>query len=390
MIAPTSFFLDYGCHIRILEEARALQAQGMQVRIVTYYLGRDLPGLDIARCAPTPWRSDYEVGSSRHKIAFDVLLAWKALWTALRWRPHIIHGHLHEGALIGKVLATLLRVPLVFDFQGSLTGEMLDHGFLKKDSAGYYWWRRLEERIVEMPDAIITSTVHSAELLDDVFKRTEAVYPLPDSVNLDFLFPACITPEERQARRAALGIPPERQVVVYLGLLADYQGIPQLLQAAASMRAQSEAVSFLVMGFPQVEHYRQVAHNLGLTDQDVIFTGKMPYEDIPAHLALGDAAVAPKISATEGSGKILNYMAMAMPVVVYDTPVSREYLNNLGLYASPVGDAEALAQTLRAILHDPEGAARLGARLRERADKHFSWSRTGRQLLRVYEKLWQR
>ena len=57
MIAPTSFFLDYGCHIRILEEARALLAQGLQVRIVTYYLGRNLPGLDIVRCAPTPWRS---------------------------------------------------------------------------------------------------------------------------------------------------------------------------------------------------------------------------------------------------------------------------------------------------------------------------------------------
>ncbi len=390
MIAPTSFFLDYGCHIRILEEARALLAQGLHVRIVTYYLGRDVPGLDIVRCAPTPWRSDYEVGSSRHKIAFDVLLSWKALWTAVRWRPDIIHGHLHEGALIGHMLAKLLRVPLVFDFQGSLTGEMLDHGFLKRDSMAYYWWRRLEERIVEMPDAILTSTVHSAALLADVFKRTQDVYPLPDSVNLDFLFPTCITPEERLQRRAALGIPPERQVVVYLGLLADYQGIPQLLQAAASLRAQGEAVSFLVMGFPQVHHYRQYAHNLGLTDEDVIFTGKMPYEDIPAYLALGDVAAAPKISATEGSGKILNYMAMALPVVAYDTPVSREYLNNLGLYAAPAGDAEALAQTLRAILHAPDKAAQLGARLRERADRHFSWNRTGRQILRIYEKLWQR
>ncbi|MBN2394357.1 MAG: glycosyltransferase family 4 protein [Anaerolineae bacterium] len=390
MIAPTSFFLDYGCHIRILEEARALQAQGMQVRIVTYYLGRDLPGLDIVRSAPTPWHSNYEVGSSRHKIVFDVLLSWKALWTALRWRPDIIHGHLHEGALIGSVLAKLLRVPLVFDFQGSLTGEMLDHNFLKKNSIVYYWWRRLEERIVEMPDAIITSTVHSAQLLADVFKRTENVHPLPDSVNLDFLFPACITPEERQRRRARLGIPSDRQVVVYLGLLADYQGVPQMLEAAAFLRAQGEAVTFLVMGFPRVEHYRHCAYNLGLTERDVIFTGKMPYEQIPAHLALGNVAVAPKISATEGSGKILNYMAMALPVVVYDTPVSREYLNNLGLYATPVGDAEALAHALRAILHDPAGAAALGVQLREHAGKHFSWSRTGRQLLRVYEKLWQR
>ncbi len=388
MLAPTSFFLDYGCHIRILEEARALLAQGMEVRIVTYYLGRNLPDLDIVRCAPTPWRSDYEVGSSRHKIAFDVLLSWKALWTALRWRPHLIHGHLHEGALIGKVLATLLRVPLVFDFQGSMTGEMLDHGFIKEGSVAHYWWRRLEARIVEMPDAILTSTIHSAELLDHVFQRTENVYPLPDSVNLDYFTPTCLLPEDRQAQRAALGIPAGRQVVVYLGLLADYQGIPQLLQAAAWLRARDYAVSFLLGGFPGVEHYRRQAADLGLTPQDVVFTGKVPYETAPQHLALGDIAIAPKLSATEGSGKILNYMAMSLPVVAYDSPVSREYLDNLGVFAAPLGDAAALAEALASLLRDPDKGRAAGVRLREYAARHFSWERTGRQLLQVYEKLW--
>lgn len=388
MLAPTSFFLDYGCHIRILEEARALLALGMHVRIVTYYLGRDLPGLDIVRCAPTPWHADYEVGSSRHKIAFDLLLSWRALRETLAWRPHLIHGHLHEGALIGKVLATLARVPLVFDFQGSLTSEMLDHGFIRKDSAAHYWWRRLEARIVEMPDAIITSTVHSTDLLRRDFGREQSVYPLPDSVNLDFFTPTCLLPEEIAQRRSKLGIPPDRKVIVYLGLLADYQGIPQLLQALARMRARGEAVTLLVMGFPRVEYYRQQARALGLTPQDIIFTGKTPYETAPAHLALGDVAVAPKISATEGSGKILNYMAMALPTVVYDTPVSREYLGNLGLYATPPGDVAALERALTTAIHTAAPDASFRAQLRSRADHHFSWERTGRQLVKIYERLW--
>jgi len=388
MIAPTSFFLDYGCHVRILEEARALLAQGMQVRIVTYYLGRDWPGLDIDRSAPTPWRADYEVGSSRHKIAFDVLLTWRALWTALRWRPHLVHGHLHEGALIGSVIAKLLHIPLVFDFQGSMTGEMLDHGFIQPDTVAHYWWRRLEERIVEMPEAIVPSTIHSTELLARVFNREKGVYPLPDSVNLDYFCPTCLTPEDRQSRRAELGIPPDRQVIVYLGLLADYQGIPQLLDAAARLRARDYAVSFLIMGFPAVERYRQQAYELGLTPQDVIFTGKIPYEQAPYYLTLGDIAVAPKISATEGSGKILNYMALALPVVTYDTPVSREYLNTLGIYATPLGDAESLAQALAFVARNPELGKLIGEQLRERAGRHFSWERTGLKLSQVYERLW--
>jgi len=71
MIAPTSFFADYGCHVRILEEARALQRLGHRVTIVTYHNGNPVEGLDIRRSLPVPWRRDYEVGSSRHKIGFD-------------------------------------------------------------------------------------------------------------------------------------------------------------------------------------------------------------------------------------------------------------------------------------------------------------------------------
>ena len=51
MIAPTSFFSDYGCHVRILEEALVLQRLGKQVKIVTYHMGRPIADLDIVRTA---------------------------------------------------------------------------------------------------------------------------------------------------------------------------------------------------------------------------------------------------------------------------------------------------------------------------------------------------
>ena len=52
MVAPTPFFADRGCHVRILGEARALTQLGHQVKIVTYPLGRDMEGLDIHRTLP--------------------------------------------------------------------------------------------------------------------------------------------------------------------------------------------------------------------------------------------------------------------------------------------------------------------------------------------------
>ena len=66
MVAPTSFFADYGCHVRIREEARILTRMGSRVTICTYHNGRDIDGLDIRRTMSIPWRKGYEVGSSRH------------------------------------------------------------------------------------------------------------------------------------------------------------------------------------------------------------------------------------------------------------------------------------------------------------------------------------
>ena len=384
MVAPTSFFLDYGCHVRILEEARALQRLGHQVTIVTYYLGRDLPDLEIIRTRPTPWRADYEVGSSLHKIAFDIFLTWTGVKVALRRPFDLIHGHLHEGALIGYVMSRLKGVPLVADFQGSMTGEMVDHHFLDPDGPWYRWVRLLEWRIVHLPDTIVTSTQMTALLLERDFNCNGShIHPLPDCVSLDFFRPDVLEPQVVVERRTALGIPTGRPVVAYLGLLADYQGTPHLLRAARLLKRGGVEAHFLIMGFPGVEHYRGMATDLDITDR-VTFTGKVPYGAAPAHLALGDIAVAPKLSTTEGAGKILNYMAMGLPTVAFDTPISREYLGALGTYAAPVGDPAALADAIKGLLEAPDRFADIGHSLRRRASRHFSWDRAGRHLLKVY------
>jgi len=385
MVAPTSFFLDYGCHVRILEETRALQRLGHQVTVVTYYLGRDLPDLDIVRTRPTPWRSDYEVGSSLHKIAFDTFLAWTSVKTALRRNFDLIHGHLHEGALIGYALSRLRGLPLVADFQGSMTSEMVDHRFLDPEGPWYRWARLLEWRIAHLPDAIVTSTQATAHLLEQDFNcDADRVYPLPDCVSLDFFHPDVLDPKTVAERRTALGIPGDRPIVAYLGLLADYQGTPHLLQAARHLKRRGIRFHFLIMGFPGVQQYRKMALDLGVADC-VTFTGKVHYEEAPAHLALGDIAVAPKLSTTEGAGKILNYMAMELPTVAFDTQVSREYLGKLGTYATPVGDPAALAESIGSLLAAGAQCRDLGRRLRERAGQHFSWDRSGRCLIKIYE-----
>lgn len=384
MIAPTSFFADYGCHVRILEEARVLQQMGHTVTIVTYQNGSDAPGLDIRRTLPIPWRRHYIVGSSRHKVAFDALLGVKTLQLLVRERFDVIHAHLHEGALIGLVLGRLFQIPVVFDFQGSLTEEMIDHKFLRRDSRVYGPLRRLERWIDRTPPIVFTSSANAEHLLLEEFGCSPArIRALPDCVNPAVFRPADeMAGEELAALRSRLELPQGAKVVAYLGLLAEYQGTPHLLEAMRRILDRRKNVYLLLMGFPGVRQYTEHARALGILEH-VRFTGRVPYEQAPQHLALGDVAAAPKLSLTEGAGKLLNYMAMGLPTVAFDTPVAREYLGPNGLFAVR-GDVDSLAERLEQALDAPDGGRSLGARLRQRAVQHYSWGAAGQTIEAAY------
>jgi len=103
-------------------------------------------------------------------------------------------------------------------------------------------------------------------------------------------------------------------------------------------------------------------------------------------LSLGDIAVTPKMSQTEGSGKMLNYMALGQPIVAYDSPVHREYLADLGVYV-PMGDVAGFATAVIQLAHQPDKRCDLGQKLRQRAIDEYSWQRAGKQIVDLYNDL---
>ncbi len=387
MIAPTSFFSDTGCHVRILEEAWILQEAGHKVTICTYHMGRPIEGVNIKRSLDVPWKKNVQVGSSRHKIYFDIMLGLKGLETALREKPDIIHAHLHEGAFIGWFLKLLRlgKAPLIFDFQGSMTSEMLDHHFLRQDGPFYNLALWLEKFINRLPDRIITSTHNSANILRETFEvEPDKIVTIPDRVNSRRFQPQT-TPEGKAATerlKCELGIPLDRKVVVYLGLLAPYQGTDLLLQSAAQLKDEVPNAHFLIMGYPGVDSYRELANYLGLEGY-VTFPGQIPYQEAARYLALGDIAVSPKMSATEGAGKITNYMAMGLPTVTFDTPVSRELLGGLGVYAR-YGDAQSLAENIKSLLVNDSWRETLGRQVRAKAVNEMGLHHSRHQLEEIY------
>jgi len=382
MVAPTPYFSDRGCHVRILEETRALQSLGNQIITCTYHNGRDIQGIDIRRIPKIPWYNKLEAGPSYHMFYLDLLLLFKSLNCIRKSKPSIIHAHLHEGAFIGTFCRSLLDIPLVADMQGSLSNEMLDHGFLKEDSFIYRGIRQFEKVLNRFPDAILVSSSKMADILRNEFHSAEdKIFIVEDGVNTDVFRPDI----EVTSLRKSLGIPENKKIVVFLGLLNEYQGIDYLLKAIPLVVKDFKDVHFLIMGYPNVERYKKNAIKLGIIDF-VTFTGRIDYDRANEYLALGDIAVSPKISETESNGKIYNYMASGLPTVVFDNEVNRDILSNLGVYATQK-DHYSFAEKISMLLMDEEFSKRLAIEVREKAVRDYSWKRTGEKIMEVYNKI---
>lgn len=369
-VAPTGFFADYGCHVRIRGHLQALQNLGHVVHLVTYPAGRTLPTLPTTRL-PLPWAHTMPVGSSRRKILLDALLLPTLALTAARFRPDAFYAFLHEGALLAWLLSRWPRIPTLFDYQGSLTAEMLDHHFISARSPFLPWLQRLERWIERQPQALFPSSRLTYELLRQRGLPEDRLHFLPDSVD-----PALFQPQSPDPHLYhQLGLNAQQPLLAYLGLLAPYQGVDLLLQAMAHPHLIHEPVQLLIMGFPRVQHYQAMAKRLGIIDK-VHFTGVIPYIQAPRYLALADLALAPKLSTTEGSGKLLPYMSMALPIVATDTPVHRQYLGSHAIYATtPTPDA--LAQAITNALDSLPTLRREAQRLRAIVAQRYTWEQAG-------------
>jgi glycosyltransferase involved in cell wall biosynthesis len=387
VIAPTPFFSDRGTHIRILEEALALEKRGHLLTIATYHIGQSLPAelgssIDVRRIRRWLfWYRKLEAGPDWQKIILDLLLIKKVFFLARTTRPDIIHAHLHEGVLIGWVVQKLLfwrGIKLVADFHGSLTKEMVSHAYLKL-SLLQRVFRAVEVWIDNLGDAAVTSSWNNTEEIQGIRKNGQ-VTTLLDGTRLS-MFEHLASKEVLQKK---YDIPSESVVVTYTGALIPNKGIKYFLEAIPLVAAEHPNAHFVIAGFPAdlIADYLATP----LFQERVTLIAPLPYFDLPKILRMSDIGIDPKDpSVRQASGKTLQYMGAGLPTVVFDTENNREYLADGGTYAEEYS-AESYALAIGSLVRSLELREKRGMISRQRAEE-FSWEKTAEVAEGIYKDL---
>lgn len=383
-IGPTPFFADRGCHIRIRNEIDALKPHNVRVILCTYHLGQDIDGIDIRRTWHIPGYTKLDAGYSPFKFLADILLFFLVLKTVWLERPTLLHGHLHEGALIGwavKICLFWRPIKLVMDMQGSLSAELVAYSTFSSLSCIIKLFKWVEWGVCRLPDFFFCSSEQSRTcLIDDFGVKEEKTAVLQDVVP-DVFFQE--TPsKESQSKK---GVPPGKKTILYTGSLLPGKGIQHILEAMRILLADRDDLFFVLVGYP-IDDAKLFIQENGLADH-CLLAGRVAYSDLPDWLALADLALEPKEgNSGEASGKLLHYLAAGLPVVCFNTSNNREFLGDLGCFAE-TNTPQAFAEAIGKALQRDQDARQRGLMGREVVKETYSIDGVGKILSVFYREL---
>ena len=167
-----------------------------------------------------------------------------------------------------------------------------------------------------------------------------------------------------------------------MGTLEPRKNHATALRALARLKAGGLPHQLVVAGGRGwlFEPVNALVEELGLAG-DVLFTGYVPQEDVPALYTGADAVVMPSLY--EGFGfPVLEAMACGTPVVCSDASSLPEVAGDAALLVTPTDD-EALAASVQRILADAD----LAAGMRQRGLQHAAqvrWPICARQTADLY------
>jgi glycosyltransferase involved in cell wall biosynthesis len=207
---------------------------------------------------------------------------------------------------------------------------------------------------------------------------------MPNPVDIRQFMP--ISAQRKSDLRRELQIPPDAQVVLFVGRLAPEKEIPSLIRAFASVRIMHKSAQLVLIGDgPDRAQLERCIAESELPAEAVRFAGRLPVASVINWLQASD--VFALVSSNEGFPcSLVEAMAVGLPSVVSDIPANVQLIvhNENGLLAAQRNE-DGIAAALDRLLSDEPLRRRLGAAARLEVVEKYSVEK----VIARYEQLFQ-
>ena len=295
---------------------KALEKQGHQVFVVTinpesfhYSFDEDktvvrIPGLPIGIY-------DYRVTTVYPLRAMNIIRKWKL---------DVIHSHTEFSVgTFARFVSRQYNIPLVHTY------HTLYEDYVYYITKGYF--DKPSKKIVEYltqfycdktANELIVPTKKIYDLFKEKYNVDKNIYIIPTGIEIDRFYEENVNAKEVEKVRKKLGLDPKSFNILFVGRLAKEKNVDLLLSAQQKINAKDKNVNLIIVGDgPDMEEYKDTSKKLGI-EKNVIFVGKVPWEDVPKYYRLANIFATASTSETQGLTVIEAMAASVAPICIDD------------------------------------------------------------------------
>ncbi len=181
-------------------------------------------------------------------------------------------------------------------------------------------------------------------------------------------------------------------IYIYVGTMAKKRNLDVIIRAFFLVKKEIENVKLLMVGDGDgKEELEQISIELNLV-KEIIFTGKVPYSEIPQYICLADIGLSPIVPIDNyimsSPTKVLEYLACGIPVVG-----NREILDMRDVISKSKGgilvdfDAESFADGMKALARSNQQKLNMGEDGRKWVINNRSYKEIANNLEKRYYEL---
>lgn len=354
------------------EQQEVDQSLGENVRVIQITAGDSHP---LGPDEIFPYLSEFTAGviafATRQNISYD-----------------IIYSHYWLSGWVAHKLKEVWGVPFVAMFHtlGHMKNRILP-GYTPTLTPDLRIG--VETQIVQWADRVIAATpAEQAQLLWLYRADRRKIAIIPPGVNIIHFQPML-----RADAKHELGIPPDTQLLLFVGRIEPLKAVDTVLEALAVIRRENskslQNVRFAIIGGdPQDSNDTELTRLKELSSRlklncVVCFLGAKDQERLPYYYSAATAVIMP--SDYESFGMV------ALEAMASGTPVIASQVGGLAFlvrhqqtgFLVPAREPQALAECITTLISDPEKCKEMGQAASNLA-QNYTWNTIARQLLAIF------
>ena len=236
------------------------------------------------------------------------------------WHLDVIHSQTEFAiGTFARIIAKQYNIPLVHTY------HTLYEDYVHYVTKGYF--NKSSKKIVEYltkfycdktATELIVPTNKIYKLFKEKYNVEKNIHIIPTGIEVERFYKENVSKDEVEQLKKSIGLTKKDFVILFVGRLGEEKNVEFLINSQRNLVDKEKNMKLIIVGDgPDKEKYENLSKSLGL-DENVIFTGKAAWDDMPCYYHIADVFATASKTETQGLTVIEAMASNVVPLCIKD------------------------------------------------------------------------